>query len=99
MRILNCTLTEFGTFRDESFTFGDGMNIIEGENESGKSTLLAFIRFMFYGVPRKSAGEVVPERDRILSWDRGVACGQMTLETADGTFRIERSLRRVQNGG
>ena len=98
MRIIECTLAEFGAFKEKTFTFGDGLNIIEGGNESGKSTLLAFIKFMFYGVPRKTAGEAVPERDRILSWDGGVASGRMTLETADGTFRIERTLRRVQNG-
>ena len=99
MRIIECTLVEFGAFKDKTFAFGDGLNIIEGGNESGKSTLLAFIRFMFYGVPRKSAGEVVPARDRILSWDGGVASGRMTVETADGTFRIERTLRRTEHGG
>ena len=98
MRILDCTLNEFGAFREKTFTFGDGLNIIEGGNESGKSTLLAFIRFMFYGVPRKSAGDVVPERDRILSWDGGIASGRMTVETADGVFRIERTMRHVRSG-
>lgn len=98
MRILECTLNEFGAFKEKTFTFGDGLNIIEGGNESGKSTLLAFIRFMFYGVPRKSAGDVVPERDRILSWDGGIASGRMTVETADGVFRIERTMRHVKSG-
>lgn len=98
MRIIDCTLTEFGAFRDKTFTFGEGLNIIEGGNESGKSTLLAFIKFMFYGVPRKLASETVSERDRILSWSGGVASGRMTVETADGTFRIERTLRHVQSG-
>ncbi len=98
MRILECTLSEFGAFTDRTFTFGDGLNIIEGGNESGKSTLLAFMKFMFYGVPRKSAGEAVPERDRILSWQGGVASGRMTVETADGVFRIERTLRHAQSG-
>lgn len=98
MRIIDCTLTEFGAFRNKTFTFGDGLNIIEGGNESGKSTLLAFIKFMFYGVPRKLASETVAERDRILSWSGGLACGRMTVETADGIFRIERSLRHVQSG-
>ena len=98
MRILECTLVEFGSFKNKTFTFGDGLNIIEGGNESGKSTLLAFIRFMFYGVPRKSAGDIVAERDRILSWDGGIASGRMTVETADGTFRVERTMRHVQSG-
>ena len=98
MRILECTLVEFGSFKNKTFTFGDGLNIIEGGNESGKSTLLAFIKFMFYGVPRKSASDVVAERDRILSWDGGIAAGRMTVETADGVFRIERVMRHVQNG-
>lgn len=98
MRILECTLHEFGAFREKTFTFGDGLNIIEGGNESGKSTLLAFIRFMLYGVPRKNASDTVPERDRILSWSGGLASGRMIVETTDGTFRIERSMRHVQNG-
>lgn len=99
MRIIECTLVEFGAFKEKTFAFGDGLNIIEGGNESGKSTLLAFIRFMFYGVPRKSAGEAVSARDRILSWDGGVASGRMTVETSDGIFRIERTLRRTEHGG
>lgn len=99
MRIIECTLVEFGAFKEKTFAFGDGLNVIEGGNESGKSTLLAFIRFIFYGVPRKSAGEAVAARDRILSWDGGVASGRMTVETADGTFRIERTLRRTEHGG
>lgn len=99
MRIVECTLTEFGAFKERTFAFGEGLNIIEGGNESGKSTLLAFIKFMFYGVPRKSAGETVPERDRILSWSGGVASGRMTVETDDGLFRIERTLRHLQTDG
>ena len=98
MKILECTLVEFGAFKEKTFTFGEGLNVIEGGNESGKSTLLAFIKFMLYGVPRKSAGETVSERDRILSWSGGMASGRMLVDTVDGLFRIERTLRHMQNG-
>ena len=98
MKIIEIKIEDFGCLSDRSFSLAEGFNLIQGENESGKSTLLAFIKFMFYGVPRKLASETVSERDRILSWSGGVASGRMTVETADGTFRIERTLRHVQSG-
>lgn len=99
MRILNITIAEFGKFKDISFDFGDRMNIIEGENESGKSTLLAFIRFILYGVSGRAAAGEVSERARALSWSGDVAGGSMTIETADGKFRLERAIRHMQSGG
>ena len=42
-------ITSFGTLEDRELTFGTGINIIEGENESGKTTIAAFLRFLFYG--------------------------------------------------
>ena len=42
-------IASFGTLEDRELTFGTGINIIEGENESGKTTIAAFLRFLFYG--------------------------------------------------
>ena len=57
MKILEIYAEDFGCLSDRRFTFGDGFNLIEGANESGKSTLLALLRFLFYGFPRRAGAE------------------------------------------
>lgn len=49
MIINDLYIASYGTLSDKKLTFTDSINIIEGENESGKSTLMAFILFMLYG--------------------------------------------------
>lgn len=93
MQILNLNVIEYASMKNRSFDLTDGLNIIEGENESGKSTLLSFIKFMLYGLPRRSSGEAVTEKERSFSWDNGVAAGTMTVRLSDGDYRIERSAR------
>lgn len=94
MQIKKLTIDEYGALREREFLLSEGMNILEGNNESGKSTILSFIRFMLYGMPRKSAGNIT-ERDRGISWDGGVAGGSMELSVPDKNgetrdYRIER---------
>lgn len=42
-------IRSFGKLRDFRLTLTENMNVIYGENEAGKSTILAFIRMMLYG--------------------------------------------------
>jgi energy-coupling factor transporter ATP-binding protein EcfA2 len=73
------------------------LNIIYGENESGKSTLLLFIKFMLYGLTRRSATN--SERERSVSWSGHRAAGSMTFSHGDKTYRIERSFNESGRGG
>lgn len=98
MRIISIQIESFGMLEDRSFSFAPGMNILEGHNESGKSTLLAFIKFIFYGASNRAVGESMSERTRRLNWKTGRAAGSMTIETAAGRYRIERSLARTVSG-
>ncbi len=93
MIIRSVYIKEFGSIVDREINFHDGLNIIEGDNESGKSTLLSFIKFMLYGLQKKTAGEVVSEKERAFSWNTGIAAGAMTVQTDEGIFRIERSAK------
>ncbi len=43
-------IENFGGLHDKEILLGDGLNIIYGRNESGKTTISAFIRAMLYGV-------------------------------------------------
>lgn len=91
MKFLVAEIEEFGKLEHRRFTFGEGMNLIEGENESGKSTLLAFFRFIFYGFPRRNAtgGD---ERDKRLSFRTRRAAGSLTFTCRGETYRIFRAV-------
>jgi len=90
MKILKINITEFAALRDLSIDLEGGMNIIEGANESGKSSIMAFIKFMLYGFPRKATGDEIGERERGISWSGRRAAGSMTVEVGSGVWRIER---------
>jgi len=97
MIIKKINIVSFGTLRDFSAELSDGINIISGANESGKSTILSFIRFIFYGLPSRRSEEGVLEHDRALSWQDGVAEGSIEIECDKGFFRIERRGIRADN--
>ena len=89
MRIIELNAVEFGCLKDKKITLGGKLNILSGENESGKSTLMLFIKFMLYGLPRRSA-KTATEIERALSWDNHRAAGTMLVESAGKQYLIER---------
>jgi len=76
----------------------DGINVIEGKNESGKSTIAAFIKFMLYGLSAKSESNQIPERQRFPSWETREASGSMLLSYGGKSYRIERQYFYGQKG-
>lgn len=99
MKIIEANIIQFGKFKDRVFTFEDGFNIVKGDNESGKSTLLGFIKFVLYGVGRKNPNITVGERERALSWNVGIAAGSLVVEDENGRkYRIERNGREGARG-
>jgi len=85
MYIEKLHIDTFGRLADLDMDFCDGVNIIEGANESGKSTVAEFIKFVLYGMDSK-------ERERMLSWRTGGAAGSITVRTENAYLRIERAL-------
>ncbi len=85
MYIEKIHIDTFGMLNDLDIELDAGMNIIKGNNESGKSTIAAFIKFILYGIPQK-------ERDSVVSWQTGGAAGSLTVKTADKTYRVERAI-------
>ena len=90
MYILSVLVREFGGLRDLSLDLSEGLNLITGGNESGKSTLIAFIRFILYGLPKRRAGEALSDGERAYSWENSVADGSMTVKKDGAVYRIER---------
>lgn len=79
--------------------FDCGFNVIYGKNEAGKSTVLLFLKAMFYGMPgRKRSGEAVKEREKAVPWDEKFAEGIITV-FVDGTdLEIRRRFGKTAAG-
>ncbi len=95
MKILELNIVEFGCLRDKKITLGDTLNIISGNNESGKSTVMLFIRFMLYGLPTRRSARA-SDRERSLNWESKRAAGTMLIESDGKKYLIER--RAVSSG-
>ena len=90
MKILSANISEFGCLENLNIDFSDGFNLIMGDNESGKSTLLSFIKFILYGMPRKSQ-ENAAERERSVSVKSGRASGSLKIMLENGKcYTVER---------
>ena len=54
MKINKIQINGFGNIANKTMDFSDGINIIHGNNESGKSTTVHFIKSMFYGINKNN---------------------------------------------
>jgi uncharacterized protein YhaN len=89
MIIESIRIDRFGRLSDVAFTLGEGLTIIEGDNESGKSTLAAFIRYMLYGFATARGGELAEKKKR-MDWQSGRAGGSMIVRVGERRYRIDR---------
>ncbi len=96
MRIEQVNIRSFGILRGYTETFSAGVNIIEGGNETGKSTLAAFILYMLYGFGEE--GGILSEREKRINWITGTADGSMTLSVGENRYRIDRRTERLGSG-
>ena len=55
MKIRKLNVESFGKLKNKKIEPADGITVIKGENESGKSSLARFIRFMLYGFTSRNA--------------------------------------------
>ena len=54
MQIEQLFLESFGIYKSRRLEFGDGLQVVFGPNESGKTTLLAALRQTLFGMPHQS---------------------------------------------
>ena len=52
MKLIDLHIEGFGKLNDKYIDFSEGINVVTGHNEAGKSTLHACIRAMLYGMER-----------------------------------------------
>lgn len=91
MIIEKIDIRSFGILRDMTLEFAPTVNVIEGQNESGKSTIAAFIKYMLFGFDSAESEEVLSERKKRVNWDTGMAEGSMVVRVKDKRYLISRS--------
>ena len=95
MIIEKINIKSFGVITDMSLEFSESVNVIEGQNESGKSTIAAFIKYMLYGFDNATESGELSERERFINWNNGTAVGSMTVSVKDKKYLISRSTTRT----
>lgn len=91
MIIEKITIKSFGQLIDTTMEFSETLNVIEGHNEAGKSTIAAFIRYMLYGFEGIEQEGTITERERRVNWENGTAEGSMTVRVKGKRYLINRS--------
>lgn len=79
MRITGLHVDGFGVHHDLDLTLSPHLNVVQGPNEAGKSTLRDFVRAAFFGFP---TGKSAVRREPLAGGNHG---GRLELTADDGT--------------
>ena len=80
MKINNIKINSFGKVKNKEIKLSDNLNIIYGENEAGKSTILKFIINSFYGISKNKKGKEYSDYERYKPWDTEEFSGKIRYE-------------------
>ncbi len=91
MKIIEINIKCFGKLKDFVLKPADGINIIYGKNESGKSTVMAFIKAVFYGL------DSGVKRKRYQPWDGGQPSGSIEFEHDGNVYFLNRTFGETKS--
>ena len=96
MKLLDLHIHGFGKFHDCTVAFQDGVNVVYGSNEAGKSTFHTFIRGMLFGIERGRGRAAKNDLyTKYEPWENsGTYEGWLRLEKDGTIYRIERRFRK-----
>ena len=94
--IIHKMTASYGKLNQSVMTLRDGLNIIFGPNESGKSTWVSFLFSMLYGIDtreRKTADNL-PDKIKYQPWGGQPMSGVMELTLGGRDYTVERATAR-----
>lgn len=80
MKINELKINSFGKIKNKEIKLEDGINVIYGNNEAGKSTILNFIINSFYGISKNKKGKVFSDYEKYKPWDTEEFSGKIEYE-------------------
>ena len=84
MKIKKIKINNYGKLENKEINLKNNLNIIYGENESGKSTLLNFIKNIFYGISKNKNGKNISDYDKFKPWGKEEFSGKLQYELDNG---------------
>ncbi len=84
MKINNIKINSYGNINEKEIELSEKINIIQGKNESGKSTLLKFIINSFYGISKNKRGKEFSDYDRYKPWGKEEFSGKIVYTIDSG---------------
>ena len=84
MIINKIDITAFGMLENRQFDFSDGLNLLYGSNESGKTTVLSFVKFMLYGTKIHKEYSASAFKEKYMPWSGKPMSGSLTLTDETG---------------
>lgn len=80
MKINKLKINSYGKLKEKEINFKDGINLIYGQNEAGKSTLIKFITNSLYGISKNKKGKEVSDFDKYKPWSGEDFSGKLEYE-------------------
>ena len=92
MIIREANIGKFGKLENQKYQFAPQINVIYGANESGKSTLMQFLKAMLFGLEKTRVRKTLDTYNRYEPWDTpAYFYGSMIFEIGQQQFLLERN--------
>ncbi len=90
MYIKSCYIENFGKLHEFNIEFEKGLNVIKEDNGWGKTTLMAFIKAMLYGMIYRPNAKDFYDRKKYEPWSGGKFGGYMVFEVDGAEYKVTR---------
>lgn len=95
MKITSININGFGKFHNKAISFTDGLNVVYGNNEAGKSTTHTFIKSMLFGIKKKRNRTQLDAYDKYLPWSSNSFEGTLCFSHEGKEYQIYRNFDEV----
>ena len=91
MKITSLNIEGFGKFKNKSIDFTDGLNVVYGDNEAGKSTTHSFIKSMLFGMKKRKSKLKTDLYTKYYPWGTdGIYAGTLNFTHNNKNYQIHR---------
>ena len=95
MKINSFKVNGFGKVVNKEIKLSDGINIVYGKNETGKSSIEKFILAMLFGISRLKNGKDISDFDKYKPWETEDFSGKLEYTLDNGkTYEVYREFKK-----